>query len=205
MSQSYVIKRMQSPDFANAPVAPIDKTVWIDNYKPETTAQLIYDTTAEAFVARLVCVESDPLARFTSFGDPVCRDSCMEWFCCFDTKDGRYVNFETNANGALQSSLGFDRHGRIRINQFLSSEELPKIVIEKAADRWSATITVKKSSLEKIYGHPLSFDNGTKLIGNFYKCGDETKTVHYIMWNPVGTEQPDYHRPEYFGELLLQD
>jgi len=24
---------------------------------------------------------------------------------------------------------------------------------------------------------------------------------HYVTWNPVGTEQPDYHRPEYFGEL----
>jgi hypothetical protein len=22
-----------------------------------------------------------------------------------------------------------------------------------------------------------------------------------VTWNPIGTEKPDYHRPEYFGSL----
>ncbi|HPH75320.1 MAG TPA: carbohydrate-binding family 9-like protein, partial [Bacteroidales bacterium] len=24
---------------------------------------------------------------------------------------------------------------------------------------------------------------------------------HFVTWNPVGTEKPDYHRPEFFGIL----
>ncbi len=205
MSECYVIKRKTTPDFTDIEKAKIDKVVWIDQYKPETTAQVIYDTQAQAFVACLTCAESDPVATFQNFGDPVCHDSCMEWFCCFDIADGRYINFETNALGTLQSGFGFDRHERRRINQFLSPEEMPKIIVNKTATTWSATITVKTSSLEKIYGHPLSFENGTKLKGNFYKCGDKTKIVHYNMWNPVGTEKPDFHTPQYFGDLSIQD
>ncbi len=42
-----------------------------------------------------------------------------------------------------------------------------------------------------------------KLLGNFYKCGDLTAHPHYVTWSPVGTPGPDFHRPEFFGELLL--
>ncbi|MDR2968576.1 MAG: hypothetical protein LBV32_03105, partial [Tannerellaceae bacterium] len=44
-----------------------------------------------------------------------------------------------------------------------------------------------------------------KIKGNFYKCADGTKYPHYLSWSPVGTEHPDFHRPEYFGEILLMD
>ena len=42
-----------------------------------------------------------------------------------------------------------------------------------------------------------------KLLGNFYKCGDATLLPHYLSWSQIDTEQPDFHRPEFFGELLL--
>lgn len=41
------------------------------------------------------------------------------------------------------------------------------------------------------------------LLGNFYKCADETETPHYLSWSPIHTETPDFHRPEFFGELYL--
>ena len=40
---------------------------------------------------------------------------------------------------------------------------------------------------------------------NFYKCGDQSTVVHYSTWNPVETEKPDYHRPEFFGKIILSD
>ena len=40
--------------------------------------------------------------------------------------------------------------------------------------------------------------------GNFYKCGDLTAHPHFLSWNPIGTPKPDFHRPEYFGELILR-
>jgi hypothetical protein len=39
---------------------------------------------------------------------------------------------------------------------------------------------------------------------NFYKCGDKTAHPHYLSWSPIETPKPDFHRPEFFGELLLK-
>ena len=67
----------------------------------------------------------------------------------------------------------------------------------------SATETL--SLLCKILGvdsHP--FGHGYTFRGNFYKCGDETAIPHYGMWNPVGTENADFHRPEYFGDFVIE-
>ena len=46
--------------------------------------------------------------------------------------------------------------------------------------------------------------NGLKATANFYKCGDDTTIPHFVTWNPVGTENPDYHRPEFFGKVLFE-
>ena len=39
------------------------------------------------------------------------------------------------------------------------------------------------------------------MYGNFFKCGDLTEQAHYLSWNPVTSEQPDFHRPQDFGLL----
>jgi hypothetical protein len=38
---------------------------------------------------------------------------------------------------------------------------------------------------------------------NFYKCGDSTAVPHYLSWSHIATETPDFHRPEFFGELYF--
>ena len=43
-----------------------------------------------------------------------------------------------------------------------------------------------------------------RLQCNFYKCGDKTDTPHFLSWNPVEVASPDFHRPEFFGELILK-
>ena len=50
---------------------------------------------------------------------------------------------------------------------------------------------------------PLRLEAGTVLRANFYKCGDELSVPHFLSWNPIEVSQPDFHRPEYFGELEL--
>ena len=46
--------------------------------------------------------------------------------------------------------------------------------------------------------------SGLKGTANFYKCGDETSIPHYVTWNPVKTKEPDYHRPEFFGQIQFE-
>ena len=36
---------------------------------------------------------------------------------------------------------------------------------------------------------------------NVYKCGDLLPVPHFISWNPITTESPDFHRPEFFGQM----
>ena len=45
--------------------------------------------------------------------------------------------------------------------------------------------------------------DGMTLRANFYKCGDDTAQPHYIAWNAVDHPTPNFHLPQYFGELHL--
>lgn len=42
------------------------------------------------------------------------------------------------------------------------------------------------------------------LRANFYKCADKTKRPHFLSWQPIPLPRPDFHRPEYFGEIVLE-
>ena len=42
-----------------------------------------------------------------------------------------------------------------------------------------------------------------KILGNFYKCADDTEYPHFVSWNPIDLPTPDFHRPEFFGEIYL--
>ena len=38
---------------------------------------------------------------------------------------------------------------------------------------------------------------------NFYKCADKSAHPHFLAWNRVDTPAPDFHRPDFFGELTF--
>jgi hypothetical protein len=64
--------------------------------------------------------------------------------------------------------------------------------------RWSLTLVIP---LSVFFHHKVASLAGTSFRANFYKCGDKLSNPHFVTWNPVGTEKPDYHRPEFFGTL----
>lgn len=39
---------------------------------------------------------------------------------------------------------------------------------------------------------------------NFYKCGDKLQTPHFLSWNPINLEKPNFHCPEFFGTLNFE-
>ena len=49
----------------------------------------------------------------------------------------------------------------------------------------------------------IGFD-GMRMKGNFYKCGDHLQKPHFLSWNPIHVDRPDFHRPEFFGELVFE-
>ena len=36
------------------------------------------------------------------------------------------------------------------------------------------------------------------------KCGDDTAVPHFLSWNPIGAPRPNFHTPEYFGEIHFE-
>ncbi len=41
------------------------------------------------------------------------------------------------------------------------------------------------------------------MSANFYKCGDKLTVPHFVTWNSIGTNKPDFHQPKFFGELYF--
>ena len=128
----------------------------------------------------------------------VCLDSCMEFFFTPNTVDKEYINFEVNALGTVHCGIGEGRYGRRHPK---ASEENIRIQTSvKVGEGWVMLMFIPTQFLKK---HFTSFDK--EMMGNFYKCGNETVIRHYSVWNRIDTPVPDYHRPEYFGKIILSD
>lgn len=139
---------------------------------------------------------SDILARYHGKNEPVCTDSCVEFFFKPDpANDPRYLNFELSAGGGLLIQVGTDRHDRRPLEFEL---ETFRIETKITCCGWKAKLFIPYSFIKQEFA-----DMNPKFEGNFYKCGDDTACRHYPVWNKVDVPHPDYHRPEFFGKLFL--
>lgn len=188
------------------PSARLEHVGWDTTYQPECEAKCIYEIDVGLHV-KLSCREREPLARYTKFFDDVYKDSCLEFFSAYG--NGAYMNIELNAKGTMLCALGADRNKRTPISEIIplysDSSAFPITTgTEDGGEVWFVDLLIPTAAMEKIYGITATdIQPGFILKGNFYKCGDETESEHYMMWAPVLTAFPDYHRPEYFGTLLF--
>lgn len=181
----------------------IDKYLWMNNnYKPKVTAKVCYSE--KYLFVYFKADESEITARFTEINDYVHKDSCVEFFInLFPNERNEYLNFEINAIGTMH--VGF---GAVGNRTKLIVEEIHNIEIFSTVDK---PIVGKHSqeSWEVYYKIPFSlFENrynlkfkGEPAKANFYKCGDESKFVHYGTWNKIESEKPNFHLPNFFGTL----
>ena len=65
---------------------------------------------------------------------------------------------------------------------------------------WELALVIPATVFSK---YPICLEEGGRLRANFYKCGDDLPVPHFVSWNPITTEKPNFHRPECFGELVL--
>ena len=185
----------------NADKFILGNVLWgYDKYNAEVYAQLAYDDTG--FLVKFTVCEADPLRTKTKHFEYVHEDSCVEFFVNFmPEKRSHYISFEPNAHGALTVAFRTDRHNSVP----LKIEEIEgfHITPEIHEDYWTITYMVGFDFIQNYYPE-FDIKDCKYIIGNLYKCGDETETVHYKSYYPVGTEKPDYHRPEYFGKFEVE-
>ena len=135
---------------------------------------------------------------------PVSEDSCVEFFV-EPTGELPYWNFEFNCIGTVNASHRFERKNPTR----LTDEELARI------KRYPSCGTRPFKELEGLFTWNLLVAIPLDLIGikyerkpiemrgNFYKCAAAATQPHFLSWNPIKTEHPDFHRPEFFGNIVL--
>ena len=132
------------------------------------------------------------------------EDSCVEVFIK-DPEEDTYYNFEINALGKVLACSGADRHGRVarpaeEMEEILRFGQLEGGPLDEGGIwTWRVGVVIP---FELIGVDPENLPDS--IHANFYKCGDKTAHPHYLSWSPIDTPKPDFHRPEFFGELLLK-
>ena len=186
----------------------INNYPWDENgYKPRVEVRFFYIGTR--LCLHYTSFESEIVTKHRNMNEPVYEDSCIEFFFNPDPiNNDRYFNFEINAIGTLLLGWGKDRHNRTLIDNgsldiFNLKSSVDKDLVSEYKDNyWTLEFEIPYSFIEEYYGKQ-SFLSGKKMKGNFQKCGDETRFPHYGSWNRIDTPSPDFHRPEYFGDLIL--
>lgn len=182
------------------------------NYHPDVQFRIAYSPT-EIYLQYLV-TENELKAVYEQDEESApYKDSCVEFFC-IPGEDSTYYNLEMNCIGKGTFAGGAKRTERTRFGKETlskirrtSSLGTKTLGIKTLADNngkpftWQLTIAlpVELFSLSEV--KPLA---GRTIKANFYKCGDQMPHPHYLSWNPIGTERPNFHTPTYFGNIHFQ-
>ena len=217
-----LVRRIAPPNAVLPPAHPawLDADVLaIDYFRPESSAhrpratlQLLHDG---ASIHGLFRVE-DRFVRCVhqNYGDPVYRDSCVEFFVQ-PRPSGGYFNFEFNCGGAFLCNYITDETGapasfkafvRLTAADVASvkvSTSLPRIVEPEIAEpvSWWLAFRIPVNVIERFVGDLGDLSEQT-WRGNGYKCGSGTSHPHWAAWAPV--DQLNFHRPRCFGELVFE-
>ncbi|MGL5228778.1 MAG: carbohydrate-binding family 9-like protein [Bacteroidales bacterium] len=143
-------------------------------------------------------------ALYTHDQDPVWQDSCVEFFTQIPGENS-YYNFEFNCIGTCLASKRISREESTP----LDPDTMAKIIRYPSLGNrpfremqglfaWDLIVIIPFEVIG-LDGNHLP----EKIKANFYKCADGTSLPHYLSWNPIKTEKPDFHRPEYFGEIYF--
>lgn len=174
-------------------------------YHPEAAFRIAH--TADSILIHYKVTEGSVRAKYGEDNGAVWTDSCMEFFS-IPAGDGVYYNMECSCIGTFLVGTGAERNNRVHA---------PREVMEKVS-RWSS---LGRTPFEERIGectwevalvipytvffkHRITSLDGQTIKANFYKCGDELQTPHFLSWNPINIEKPDFHRPDFFGSLEFE-
>lgn len=184
----------------------IDKVNWPNEF-PKTLPVSVHIAHDNQKIYLYYQVEGEELrAVNTKDFMSVWEDSCVEFF--MQRKGEKiYRNFEFNVHGVLlaskhetrNSSEKFSEEMMSSIKRFTTIRHIYKS--NRQLSDWTLYVEVPKSAIGFSQDEKLS----QQTIGaNFYKCGDETNEPHFISWNPIDLPKPDFHVPQFFGELTFE-
>jgi len=143
-------------------------------------------------------------AIYKKTNEPVYKDSCVEFFIGFDESD-TYYNFEFNAIGTALVAYGLPGKRELLPESLIN--DIQSVVSNKTVSgdslpfQWEIGL---KIPFNVFYRHSISTLKGLACKANFYKCGDELPEPHFLCWNNIIADKPDFHLPQYFDSLIFE-
>ncbi len=191
-------------------IQPLELTYYMGKkpeHLPRTQAKLGYDDEAIYVIFRV----EDQYVRAVAANhqDPVCRDSCAEFFFTpgTDVKKG-YFNLEMNCGGTMLLHFQtIPRKGTplapADIDRIDVRASMPRIVEPERVGpiTWTIEYRFPLDILRKYMPEAVMPAPGVTWQANFFKCGDKTSRPHWLTWSYVERPKPDFHVPECFGAL----
>jgi len=200
-AKSYTIARVDgAPNWDKIDQLDIDDAEWGDSFGISAHAKLCYDD--QALYVRMWADEKDIRATYTP-DDPDAKcyeDSCLEFFLAPVEGDARYMNFEVNPNCAVCNEIGTQKADRERLHP---TADMLDATSSRIDGGWEVSYQIPFDYLQSFYPD-FAPEPGAQMRGNFYKCGNLTANKHYLVWNHVDSDTPNFHVPESFGTLVLE-
>jgi hypothetical protein len=209
-AQSAVKLNLDSPCWDQAERLEIDRYPWyVKGGKQATSVAVLYDDQALYLLA--VCEDKHIYSVETRPNGNVYLDSCVEFFCMPDPdKQQGYFNFEANCCGTVHLGWGPGRPDRKlagpEVHSLLkvcTSIPMPTRDESPNDDGWWLAAMIPFTAIAKLSGKKFAPKGGDAWRANFYRCGGKTED-QYAAWNHIDIQQPDFHRPDFFGTLRFE-
>lgn len=220
-------------DARNLPFEAIKQVNWPQTYpyQPEVRFRMAY--TATALLLHYRVKEQAVLAQCLNDNEAIWTDSCVEFFCQPDEDGWYYNlecncigslllgcgpdrHHRERADAKILKEIQrWSSLGHFAIDKKEDSQEIEKdpenASLQREYPKGGFPKTEENKSWEIaiilpfhcFFKHHIQSMDGKIIRGNFYKCGDHLAVPHYLSWQPILTEKPDFHRPEFFGDISL--
>lgn len=194
----------------------IDKDNWNVNggYNPDVKFALAHSN--NYLLLQYYVIENDIRATFgEDFKSRPYLDSCVEFFWKSHADSISYYNLEMNCIGyglfakgdkiVKRNNIDREIHEDIERYSTLGSEPFGTKSYEENGNepyQWKLSLLIPATSLFPSEENPVI--KGRTILANFYKCGSEMPQSHYLSWKPIQSERPNFHQPQFFGEILFE-
>jgi hypothetical protein len=174
-------------------------------YKPDVRFAIAYGD--DCIFIKYYVSEKSVRAIYKQPNEPVYKDSCVEFFVAFGD-EREYYNFEFNCAGTCMVGFGAKRTNRKLLPETvimtIRHQSLLKLVDNDGQGNigWELTLMIP---FEVFYHHSVTSLNDQQCRVNFYKCGDDLPDPHFLAWNNIKSTEPDFHLPEFFGEMKFEN
>ncbi len=179
-------------------------------HRPKISAKLAWDANALYIIFHV----EDRYVRAVAkkYQDPVCRDSCVEFFFTPGSNLGSsYFNIEINCGGTMLFWWHPEGNKAIPVakkdcDRIEIAHTLPKIVIPEIETRttWTLEYRLPFAVVKKYCPDACNPAPDVIWKANFYKCADSTSHPHWLTWSFVDHPTPQFHLPKYFGNLTFE-